>query len=134
MRITETLKAKAKALKAETYALYYALRHPLTPWYAKGLILFTVGYALSPIDLIPDFIPVLGYLDDLVIVPACIALCLRLIPAEVMAASRLKAANQLGKKKPNWVAGGIIMAIWLAAAYFTGKWLYALYQAGRPWG
>ena len=69
-----SLKARARALKTETYALYLAARDPRTPWYAKGLVLLIVAYALSPIDLIPDFVPVLGYLDDLIIVPGGIAL------------------------------------------------------------
>jgi uncharacterized membrane protein YkvA (DUF1232 family) len=87
----DTLKARAKALETETYSLYLAARDPRTPWTARALVLLIVGYALSPIDLVPDFIPVLGYLDDLIIIPAGIALALRLIPAEVMTDARRKA-------------------------------------------
>jgi uncharacterized membrane protein YkvA (DUF1232 family) len=131
MAILETIKQKARALKKEIYALYYAARDNRTPWYAKGLILFTVAYAMSPVDLIPDFIPVLGYLDDLIIIPACIALCLRLIPGEVMATARQRAHQQLLKKESNWIAGGIIIFIWLLMLYFIGYHLYCWYERKR---
>ena len=81
----------ARALKRELYALYLASRDPRTPWYAKAAIAGVLAYALSPIDLIPDFIPVLGYLDDLVLLPAGIWMALRLIPPTVMAESRARA-------------------------------------------
>jgi uncharacterized membrane protein YkvA (DUF1232 family) len=87
----DTLKARAKALETETYSLYLAARDPRTPWTARALVLLIVGYALSPIDLVPDFIPVLGYLDDLIIIPAGVALALRLIHDEVMTDARRKA-------------------------------------------
>ena len=83
---------RARQLKRETYALYLAYRDPRVPWYAKVLAVCVVAYAFSPIDLIPDFIPVLGYLDDLVFVPLGISLALRLIPPEVMAECRACAA------------------------------------------
>ena len=79
-----TLKERAKALKAELLALHYACADPRTSWAPKAIILFALAYALSPIDLIPDFIPVLGVLDDLIIVPGLIALAIRLLPAEVL--------------------------------------------------
>ena len=122
--ILETIKQKARALKKEIYALYYAAQDNRTPWYAKGLILFTVGYAMSPVDLIPDFIPVLGYLDDLIILPACIALCLKLIPAAVMATARQRAHEKLLKKESNWIAGSIIILIWLLILSFIVYHLY----------
>jgi uncharacterized membrane protein YkvA (DUF1232 family) len=77
-------KTQAKCLKSETQALYHAARDPRTPWYAKVFAILIIGYALSPIDLIPDFIPVLGYLDDLIIVPAGIVLLIRIIPTGVI--------------------------------------------------
>ncbi len=93
-------------------------KDPRTPWYAKVFAVFIIGYALSPIDLIPDFIPVLGYLDDLVIVPAGIALLLKMIPKEVMEECREKARLQSGNKNPkNWIAGLVIVLIWLLTIY-----------------
>lgn len=88
----ETWKARAKALKVEIHALMIAYRDPRTPWAAKACALLVVAYALSPIDLIPDFIPVLGYLDDLILLPFGIALAIRLIPPEVMDEARKTAA------------------------------------------
>jgi uncharacterized membrane protein YkvA (DUF1232 family) len=88
----QQLKIHARTLKQEAYAIYLAARDPRTPWYAKALIFFVVAHTFSPIDLIPDFIPVLGYLDDLIITPGGIWLAVRLIPAEVLAEARGTAA------------------------------------------
>ncbi len=110
----ERLKGRAKALQTETRSLYLAARDPRTPWTARGLVLLTVAYALSPIDLIPDFIPVLGYLDDLIIVPAGIALALKLIPAEVMADARRQARLEPSAKLGT-VGALIIVLIWILA-------------------
>ena len=93
-RPIEKLRRWAKTLKLESRALFYAARHPDTPWYAKAMALLVAGYALSPMDLIPDFIPVLGYLDDLVLVPLGILAAVKLIPPDVMAQCRVKAAEQ----------------------------------------
>ena len=98
-------KARARALKRDTYALYLACRDPRVPWYAKALAAAVVAYALSPIDLIPDFIPVLGYLDDLLLVPLGLALALRLIPAPVMAECRREAAARLAAGSGRRTAG-----------------------------
>jgi len=111
----EKLKSQAQKLKDETYALYLAYRDPRTPWYAKAWAGLVLVYAFSPLDLIPDFIPVLGYLDDLLLVPAGIALALRLIPPEVMAESREK-AKEIHAKPVNWWAGALIILLWLALA------------------
>ncbi len=112
--MVESLKARAKALQTEIYALYLAARDPRTPWTARLLVLLVVAYALSPIDLIPDFIPVLGYLDDLIIVPAGIALALRLIPAQVMADARRRA--RLEPPRSLGFAGALtIILIWIVA-------------------
>ncbi len=110
----ENLKARAKRLKAEITALYYAAQDPRVPWTAKGVILLALGYALSPIDLIPDFIPVLGYLDDLLILPALIALALRLLPAEAMAAARERAAREPVSLKKNWLFASLFILFWIA--------------------
>src|SRR6476469_7633310 len=87
-----TLKDWARAIKRDVHAIYLASRDPRVPWYAKALALAVAGYALSPIDLIPDFIPVLGLLDDAILVPLCILLVIRLIPPDVMAEHRMLAA------------------------------------------
>ena len=108
------LKKRAKKLKTETFALYLAYKDPRTPWYAKLLAAVIVAYALSPIDLIPDFIPVFGYLDDLILLPLGISLALKLIPAEIMNECRLKAQEELNGSKPKgWSAAVVIISIWL---------------------
>jgi len=115
--ILQTWKQRARQLKQETYAMYLALRDPRVPWYARLFAACVVGYAFSPIDLIPDFVPVLGYLDDLIIVPLGIALALKMIPADVMAECRARSQAAMAEGKPvNRVAAGIIIAIWLMVA------------------
>jgi len=115
--LVERWKGWARGLKVETYALYLAYRDPRVPWYARAFAICVVGYAFSPIDLIPDFIPVLGYLDDLILVPVGIWLALRMIPAAVMAESRARAKEALREGKPtNWVAAAAIVAVWLLLA------------------
>ncbi len=104
--------------------MYLALRDPRVPWYARLMAVCVVGYAFSPIDLIPDFVPVLGYLDDLVIVPLGIALTLKVIPPEVMADCRAQAQQVMAKGKPvNRAAAVAIVAIWIALAGLTIAWL-----------
>lgn len=108
---------RAKRLKMETYALYLAYRDPRVPWYAKVLAAAVVAYAFSPVDLIPDFIPVLGYLDDLVLVPLGITLALRMIPEDVLDRCRERARVDLGQEKPtNWLVGAVVVALWLLVA------------------
>jgi len=109
----EQLKLHAHALKKEIIAIYLAASDPRTPWYAKAIALITVAYALSPIDLIPDFIPVLGYIDDLFIVPAGIALAIRLIPAEVLAEARVRAAGSGVERRVGYVGLGMILFVWI---------------------
>ena len=123
-RVLAGLKNRARALKREVLALSFAYRHPRTPWVAKLVAAGVVAYALSPIDLIPDFIPVLGFLDDLILLPAGIALALRLIPAPVMAESRERAAG--AKKSRSWVGAGIIFAVWLLALWLVWRVLRSL--------
>ena len=110
-----SLKEKARFLKRETFVLYLACRDPRTPWYAKALAGAIVAYALSPIDLIPDFVPILGYLDDLLIVPAGIALAVRMIPEPVLADCRARAA-QIEARPTDRRAAAVIVAIWIVAA------------------
>lgn len=109
------LRARACQLKRETRALYYAYRDPRTPWYARLFAAVVVAYAFSPIDLIPDFIPVLGYLDDLIMLPLGVALALRLIPPGVIVDARAHAAEMEGKPT-NWIAAGVIVTVWIALA------------------
>jgi uncharacterized membrane protein YkvA (DUF1232 family) len=91
---------RAGELKTEIYAIYLAVKNPKVPWYAKGLAACVVAYALSPIDLIPDFIPVLGVLDDLILVPLGISIVIKMIPAEVLAECREKARLETSKNQP----------------------------------
>ena len=111
MALLDRLKARARGLTRETYALYLVARDPRTPWYAKLIAAAVVAYALSPLDLIPDFVPVLGYLDDLIIVPAGIALVLRLVPAEVLADCRERA--RLRADRPvSRVGAAMVLGVW----------------------
>jgi uncharacterized membrane protein YkvA (DUF1232 family) len=126
----EKWKAKARKLKQEVYALYLVSKDRRVPWYARVVAVVVVAYAFSPIDLIPDPIPVLGYLDDLILVPLGIALVIKLIPAEVLQDCREKAALTRPAGKPrNWVAGGIIILIWLGIFGFTFYYLNAMFSA-----
>jgi uncharacterized membrane protein YkvA (DUF1232 family) len=123
----EKLKSRAQALQAEVHTLLIALRDPRTPWYARSLIVLITAYALSPIDLIPDFIPVLGYLDDLILVPAGIALAVRMIPPQVMADSR-SIAQQAGDsgKGMGLVGAGFIVLIWILAIIVITSFIFQL--------
>ncbi|MEQ8197624.1 MAG: YkvA family protein [Clostridiaceae bacterium] len=112
--VFEKLKIWAKELKSNVLALYIAYKRPDVPWYAKLLAIIVVGYALSPIDLIPDFIPVLGYLDDLILLPLGILLIVKLIPADIMEECRSQAKELFNESKPkNRIAALIIILIWL---------------------
>jgi uncharacterized membrane protein YkvA (DUF1232 family) len=119
------LKQQARRLKAELYALYLAYKDPRVPWYARVVAACVVGYAFSPIDLIPDFVPVLGYLDDLILVPLGIVLAIRLIPPDILGECRLRAQEELRQGKPvNRIAAGVIVAIWVLLAALA-IWLVA---------
>ena len=109
------LKVRARALKQEAYAVYLAARDPRTPWYVKALIFFVVAHTFSPIDLIPDFIPILGYLDDLIITPGGIWLAVRLIPSEVMMEARAAAVTYNVDKSVGKVGAMIIILLWIIA-------------------
>jgi len=120
LRTIERLKQKSRHLKIEIYALYLAYRDPRVPWYAKAFVALVVGYALSPIDLIPDFIPVLGYLDDLILIPLGVAVALKMIPEKVMEDCRIRSKKLMSEKKPiNRVAAVVIICIWLMLIVVT---------------
>ncbi len=116
MGLLSRLRQRASTLKRETYALALAYRDPRTPWHAKLWAACVVAYAVSPIDLIPDFIPVLGLLDDLILLPMGIALAIRLIPAEILDECRTKAAAQMQESSSSWIAAAVVVAIWLGIA------------------
>lgn len=125
MVLLTELKQRVRHLKAETFALYLAARDPRTPWYAKLLVAGIVAYALSPIDLIPDFVPVIGYLDDLILIPIGIALAIKLIPHQVLVECRELANETIQNKKPvSRVAGAVIVIIWLILAALCFVWAY----------
>ncbi len=127
MRWLDSWKERAGRLKRETYAVYLAMRDPRVPWYAKALAACVVGYAFSPLDLIPDFIPVIGYLDDLIIVPLGVALVVRLIPPAVLSECREQAATTLQGKAGDWMAARIvtvaIILIWALVAIGCVIWV-----------
>nr|WP_212773116.1 YkvA family protein [Polycladomyces abyssicola] len=114
-----------KKLKREVFTLYYAYQDPRTPIWTKIVITIVVAYAFSPVDLIPDFIPILGYLDDLILLPIGIAFAIKIIPIPVLEDSRKKADSMLLTKKPkNWIAGSIIVLVRLI---FIGWLIYLIY-------
>jgi len=117
----------ARTVKRDAHALYLAARDPRVPWYAKGLAVAIAAYAASPIDLIPDFIPVVGYLDDLIIVPLGIALVIKLIPAEIMAEHRAL-ASAAQDRPVSWTAATIFVVLWIAVVAFCA-WLAYRYFA-----
>ena len=119
------LKAWAQRLKQDVVALWFCTRHPRTPFIAKALAAGLVAYAFSPIDLIPDFIPVLGYLDDVLILPAGIWLVLKLVPPDVLAECRAQAARWLEEKQarpPSYLAAVLIVVLWLALLWLAWRW------------
>jgi uncharacterized membrane protein YkvA (DUF1232 family) len=128
----EDLKERVRHLKDETFVLYLAARHPDTPWYAKVLVAGIVAYAFSPIDLIPDFIPVLGYLDDLVLIPLGITVSIKMIPREVLAECRSRAqALMAGGKPVSRIAAAVIVGIWILLGTLCVRWAYEVFGATR---
>ena len=119
-QFSDTWKQKARQLKVEVYALYLAYRDPRVSWAARIFTACVVAYALSPIDLIPDFIPVIGYLDDLILIPLGVKIALSMIPEEVMTESRIQAQELIRQGKPvNWAAAIFIALIWVLLAAYT---------------
>ena len=122
------MKAWARALKLDVMTLYFAMRHPRTPWAARAFAAVVTAYALSPIDLIPDFIPVLGYLDDLLIVPVGVWLLLKMIPRDVLEECRAQSRERLeqGLSKPRSLAGLVaVIAIWSLGAWMLWRLAFA---------
>lgn len=119
------LRAWARRIKRDGVTLWFAARHPRTPWYAKALGAFVVAYALSPIDLIPDFIPVLGYVDDVLLLPALIWLAVRLLPADVRQSCRQQADDWMraqGRKPRSRFGIAFVVIVWVG----LGAWAFAL--------
>ena len=124
------LRSRARAIKRDTLALYLAARHSATPPIAKALAVLIAAYALSPIDLVPDFIPVLGYLDDVILLPAAIVLCVRLIPPAVLDACRVEAERRFAAGRPvSRAAGAVIVLVWLALLAVGLVYLWGLFAA-----
>jgi len=111
-KVAEHWKQRARKLKMEVYSLYFAYRDPRIPWYAKLFIAVVVAYAFSPIDLIPDFIPVLGYLDDLLLIPLGVTLAIKMIPDSIMDEARKK-TQALNQKPKSWAGAALVVSIWI---------------------
>ncbi|MEC5384814.1 YkvA family protein [Uliginosibacterium sp. H3] len=125
MAIFRSLRAWARRLKLDALTLWFAWRHPLTPRWIKGLCLFVVAYALSPIDLIPDFVPILGYLDDAIVLPALIWLALRLLPPRVLQTCRAQAqewAERHLRRPRMWAGAALVVLVWLIALWLCWRW------------
>lgn len=118
-----SLKATAKRLKREVMTLYFVARDAQTPWLARGLAFLVVGYALSPFDLIPDVIPVLGLLDDLILVPIGIWLVLKFVPQTVLEVAREK-ASQLESRPISWTGAAFMVIVWLLTAFLVARAIY----------
>ncbi|MGY3265988.1 YkvA family protein [Lysobacter sp. HA35] len=130
MSMISRIRRWARALKQDTLVVYFAARDPRTPWAVRLFALGVAAYALSPIDLIPDFIPVLGYLDDLLIVPLGIALVMRWLPAEVKADAHARAAEMAARRTSRGMAI-VIAVIWVVAIALVVLWGYGLWHARR---
>lgn len=122
MAFIDRLKQTARRLKTEINVLAVVYRDPRTPWYAKALIFLVIAYSLSPVDLIPDFVPLLGYLDDLILVPAGIALAIKLVPEEIFADAREKIAGQPESAGiSGWWAGVLIILFWVCIILWVAR-------------
>lgn len=123
MAILASLRAWARELKRQTLVVWFAARDPRTPWLVRALALLTAAYALSPIDLIPDFIPVLGYLDDLLLVPLGLALAMRLIPKPVLDDARERTASAMHKPSSRAMTVAIVV-VWIAMIAWVAAWAW----------
>ena len=128
--VRERWKSRVAELRADTYALWLAVRDPRVPWLAKATAGLVVAYALSPIDLVPDFIPVLGYVDDLVLIPLGIALAVRLVPPAVLAEHREAARARFAGGRPTSRLGAVIVVtVWLVSASWLARVLWRWWRA-----
>jgi uncharacterized membrane protein YkvA (DUF1232 family) len=127
-RLGARMRAWAGDLRRDIYAIYLAARDPRVPWYARALALLIAAYAVSPVDLIPDFIPVLGHLDEVILIPLGIWLLLRLIPADVLEEHR-RAAAASAERPTDWRVGAIFVAIWAIALAFVVRWIIEYFGA-----
>jgi uncharacterized membrane protein YkvA (DUF1232 family) len=127
MSMFTSLKAQAEQLKQHTLTVYFAARDPRTPMLVRALAVLVAAYALSPIDLIPDFIPVIGYLDDLLLVPLGLALVVRLVPAEVLESARAQ-AQQAASMPVSYAAGAFFVALWLVVAWVVVSWVIGFFR------
>ncbi len=123
LNLCHQLQRWARTLKRDTVAIYLAARDPRVPWYAKIVAACVAAYALSPIDLIPDFIPVIGYLDDIILVPLGIALAIRLIPPTLLEEHRESASARIAKRPVSQMGALVIISIWVALASLSVAWL-----------
>ncbi|MBE3569981.1 MAG: DUF1232 domain-containing protein [Bacillales bacterium] len=125
----ERWKTSARRIKGEIRVLYLAYKDERVPWYAKVFAACVVAYAFSPVDLIPDFIPILGYVDDLIIVPFGIVLAMKMIPSDVLEDCRRQAEQESIEKKPsNWFVGGLFILIWITLALWISIMLYRMFK------
>lgn len=125
MSLFTDLKKRTSFFRRETVALFLAARDPRTPWYGKVLAAAIAAYAFSPIDLIPDFVPILGYVDDIILIPIGVAFVIKLIPIPVLAECRARANGLLGRiKLKSWIAGVVIVTVWVAVASLCIVWAY----------
>ncbi|MDO8304716.1 YkvA family protein [Herminiimonas sp.] len=126
MLMNEAIKNWARRIKRDAVMLWFARRHPDTPLLAKVICVLAVLYALSPIDLVPDFVPILGYVDDALLLPAMIWLAVRLLPSHVVALCRAQADDWMtvqGSKPQSYIGAAIIVALWLVFAYLCWRWI-----------
>jgi uncharacterized membrane protein YkvA (DUF1232 family) len=128
LHLLEQVKLTATGLKRDLVALHFAARDSRTPWYAKTFVIYLLAYALSLIDLIPDFIPVLGYLDDLLLIPVGISIAITMIPEPVMVDCRERAARMEVSLPGNWIAAAAIVLLWIAAVSALAIYLW------KSWG
>jgi len=126
VEVIRILKQKAKEIKTEIYALYLAYKDTRVPWYKKAVVFIIIAYAINPLDLIQDFIPVLGYLDDLIIIPLGIYIALKIIPKEILTGCREKPRHEPIKMKTRLVVTAIIVFIWLILAYLIFKLIWEI--------
>ncbi|MFS0864872.1 YkvA family protein [Fredinandcohnia sp. 179-A 10B2 NHS] len=125
----EKIKVWAKRLKQQIFVLYLAYKDERVPWFAKLFTVCVVAYAFSPIDLIPDFIPILGYLDDVIIVPLGVMLALKMIPKEVIIECEVKSKEMMKNSKPkNWVVGSLIILLWSIIMFWVILKVYQFFS------